>query len=155
VPNKASLQVDQPGVTNSTARTSQSSGDSISNKVTFSKYPEMEERLRQLHINSPEIAASIVVSLDGLTMASALPTSVKEIRVSAMTAAMLSLGDRIAGELGRGTLDQVYIKGKIGYVVLVSIGGKAVLTAIARENAKLGLLFIDLHRAALDLETMF
>jgi predicted regulator of Ras-like GTPase activity (Roadblock/LC7/MglB family) len=114
----------------------------------------VEERLRLLHTNTPEIAASIIVSNDGITIASALPASVKETRVSAMTAAMLSLGERIADELDRGMLDQIYIKGKIGHVVLMSIGGKAVLTTIARENAKIGLLFLDLQRAALDLEKL-
>jgi uncharacterized protein len=155
VPKNSTLQTDQSRVTNSTARTPSNISDSTAGHANHPKYPKMEERLRQLLSNSPEIAASIIVSLDGLTMASALPASVKETRVSAMTAAMLSLGDRIAGELGRGSLDQVYIKGKIGYVILLSIGGKAVLTAIARENAKIGLLFLDLQRAALDLEKMF
>ena len=55
-----------------------------------------------------------------------------------MSAAMLSLGERIASELGRGSLEQVYIKGEKGYVVLMSVGEEAVLTALAREQAKLG-----------------
>jgi hypothetical protein len=64
---------------------------------------------------------------------------------------MLSLGDRIANELGRGSLEQVYIKGQRGYVVLMSVGQEAVLTALAREQAKLGLIFLDMRRAAEDL----
>jgi predicted regulator of Ras-like GTPase activity (Roadblock/LC7/MglB family) len=64
---------------------------------------------------------------------------------------MLSLGERIASELGRGTLEQVYIKGEKGYVVLMSVGEEAVLTALAREQAKLGLIFLDIKRAAEDL----
>jgi len=66
--------------------------------------------------------------------------------VSAMSAAMLSLGERIATELGRGGLEQVYIKGSSGYVILMSIGNQAVLTALAGENAKLGLILLDMHR---------
>jgi predicted regulator of Ras-like GTPase activity (Roadblock/LC7/MglB family) len=108
----------------------------------------MVERLRELQASSPDIEASAVVSLDGLTIASALPQGVEEDRVSAMSAAMLSLGERIASELGRGSLDQVYIKGQNGYVVLMSIGEDAVLTALAREQAKLGLIFLDMRRAA-------
>jgi hypothetical protein len=64
---------------------------------------------------------------------------------------MLSLGERIASELGRGVLEQVYIKGEKGYVVLISVGEEAVLTALAREQAKLGLIFLDIKRAAEDL----
>ena len=64
---------------------------------------------------------------------------------------MLSLGERIANELGRGVLDQVYIRGDSGYVILMSVGEEAVLTALARSEAKLGLIFLDMKRAAEDL----
>ena len=111
----------------------------------------MVERLKDLQASSPDIEASAVVSVDGLTIASALPQGVEEDRVSAMSAAMLSLGERIASELGRGNLDQVYIKGGEGYVVLMSVGEDAVLTALAREQAKLGLIFLDMRRATDDL----
>ncbi len=109
------------------------------------------DRLRALQASSPDVEASAVVSVDGLTMASALPTDVEEDRVSAMSAAMLSLGERIATELGRGRLDQVYIKGQNGYVILMSIAREAVLTVLVREQTKLGLLFLDMRRATEDL----
>jgi predicted regulator of Ras-like GTPase activity (Roadblock/LC7/MglB family) len=67
---------------------------------------------------------------------------------------MLSLGDRIASELGRGTLNQVYIKGENGFVILMSVGEEAVLTALARQQAKLGLIFLDMRRAAEDLTAL-
>ncbi len=57
-------------------------------------------------------------------------------------------------ELGRGKLDQVYIKGQTGYVILMSIASEAVLTVLARDQAKLGLLFLDMRRAAEDLEKL-
>ena len=100
---------------------------------------------------SPDMEASAVVSVDGLIIASALPADVEEDRVSAMSAAMLSLGDRIASELGRGSLEQVFIRGKNGFVILTAVGDDAVLTALARENAKLGLIFLEMRRAADDL----
>jgi predicted regulator of Ras-like GTPase activity (Roadblock/LC7/MglB family) len=71
-----------------------------------------------------------------------------------MSAAMLSLGERIAGELGRGPLDEVYIHGDKGYVLLTSIGSDAVLTVQAREKAKLGLVFLEMRRATKDLEKL-
>lgn len=111
----------------------------------------MVERLREMQASSPDIEASAVVSVDGLSIASALPQEVEEDRVSAMSAAMLSLGERIANELGRGSLEQVYIKGENGFVVLMSVGEEAVLTALARQQAKLGLIFLDMRRATEDL----
>ncbi|MBN1306025.1 MAG: roadblock/LC7 domain-containing protein [Anaerolineales bacterium] len=111
----------------------------------------MVERLRALQAAAPDIEASAIVSVDGLIMASALPADVEEDRVSAMSAAMLSLGERISGELGRGGLEQVYIKGDSGFIVLTAVGGEAVLTALARQEAKLGLIFLEMRRAAEDL----
>jgi uncharacterized protein len=114
----------------------------------------MVDRLRDLQATTPEIEASAVVSVDGLIMASSLPAGVEEDRVSAMSAAMLSLGERISSELGRGMLDQVYIRGKLGYVILMSVGEEAVLTTLVREGAKLGLIFLDMRRTADDLEKL-
>lgn len=119
--------------------------------MSASRTQNMIQRLRDLQASSPDIEASAVVSVDGLTIASALPQSVEEDRVSAMSAAMLSLGERIADELRRGILEQVYIKGKNGYVLLMAVGEDAVLTALAREQAKLGLILLDMRRAAADL----
>jgi predicted regulator of Ras-like GTPase activity (Roadblock/LC7/MglB family) len=114
----------------------------------------MVARLKDLQASTPDIEASAIVSVDGLIMASALPPDVEEDRVSAMSAAMLSLGERIAGELGRGVLDQVYVRGANGYVILTAVGEEAVLTVLARKDAKLGLVFLDMRRAAEDLNRL-
>jgi predicted regulator of Ras-like GTPase activity (Roadblock/LC7/MglB family) len=87
-----------------------------------SRTEEMVRHLKALSMNTPDIEASAVVSVDGLIMASALPADVEEDRVSAMSAAMLSLGERIANELRRGQLDQVFVRGEDGYVILMAIG---------------------------------
>ena len=87
-------------------------------------------------------------------MASSLPANIEEDRVSAMSAAMISLGERIASELRRGKLDQVYVKGQRGYVLLQAIGEEAVLTVLARQQAKLGLIFLDMNRAVSELEKL-
>lgn len=119
--------------------------------MTKSRTEQMIDCLKDLQVSTPDIEASAVVSVDGLIMASSLPAGVEEDRVSAMSAAMLSLGERIATELRRGMLDQVYIRGENGYVFLMSVGEEAVLTVLARQQAKLGLLFLDMKRAAQEL----
>ena len=119
-----------------------------------SRSDQMVARLRDMQAASSDIIASSVVSVDGLTIASALPEDVEEDRVAAMSAAMLSLGERIASELGRGDLDEVYIRGVEGFVLLTAIGEEAVLTALAREEAKLGMIFLEMRRAADDLEQL-
>ncbi len=113
-----------------------------------SRSQQLVEELKKLQISSPDIQASAIVSADGLIIASALPHNVEEDRVSAMSAAMLSLGERISLELRRGELDQVYIRGDNGYVMLMAVGDDAVLTIMAGVNAKLGLIFLDIKRTA-------
>jgi len=113
-----------------------------------SRVEELTELLKDLEATTPDIEASAVVSVDGLMIASALPRDVEEDRVAAMSAAMLSLGERTAAELARGNLSEVYVKGENGYVVLMASGDNAVLTALARQDAKLGLVFLDMKRTA-------
>ena len=119
-----------------------------------SRSEKMVQRLRDFRGSIPDVEASAVVSADGLIVASDLPQGIEEDRVSAMSAAMLSLGDRIATELRRGVLDQVYIHGENGYVVLMSAGEEAVLTVMARKEAKLGLILYDMRKAAADISAM-
>ncbi|PKN92714.1 MAG: hypothetical protein CVU44_13730 [Chloroflexi bacterium HGW-Chloroflexi-6] len=119
--------------------------------MSKSRSQQMVDRLRAMQASASDIEASAVVSVDGLIMASALQQGAEEDRVSAMSAAMLSLGERIASELGRGGLEQVYIKGNNGFIVLIAVGDEAVLTALARQEGKLGLVFLEMRRAAEDL----
>ncbi|MFP4395431.1 MAG: roadblock/LC7 domain-containing protein [Anaerolineales bacterium] len=114
----------------------------------------LTERLEALQMAAPDIEAAVLVSVDGLPMAASLPGNVEEDRVAAMAAAMLSLGERIAGELQRGGLDEVYVRGAEGYVVLRAVGEMAVLSVLARHKAKLGLLFLDVRRAAEELAAL-
>ena len=122
--------------------------------MTESRTKQMVDRLREMQVSSPDIEGSAIVSVDGLPIATALQQEIEEDRVSAMSAAMLSLGERISSELGRGTLEQVYIKGDEGFIVLMAIGDDAVLTAMASKKAKLGLLFLDMRRAVEDFTEM-
>lgn len=104
--------------------------------------------LSDLNGSSADIEASAVISMDGLMMAAALPAEFDQDRVGAMSAAILSLGDRTSKELARGSLEQVLIRGAKGYVLLTHAGDEAVVTALAKPNAKLGLIFLDVKRAA-------
>jgi len=119
-----------------------------------SRTEQLIERLQNLQRSSGDVEACAVVSVDGLSMASSMPPNIEEDRVSAMSAAMISLGERIASELGRGDLEQVYVKGEDGYVILNSVGEEAVLTVMARKEAKLGLIFLDIGRTVEDLEKL-
>jgi predicted regulator of Ras-like GTPase activity (Roadblock/LC7/MglB family) len=113
-----------------------------------SRASRLDRVLADLLVQAPEVEAAAVVSFDGLPMASALPATMDEDRVAAMSAALLSLGERAAEGLGRGALSQVYIEGEQGTVFLVSADDQAVLVAVAAKGAKVGMMLFEVRRAA-------
>jgi hypothetical protein len=120
--------------------------------MNASRTQQLSERLRVLLASTPEIEGAAIVSPDGLIIASVLAPPAEEDRVAAMSAAMVSLGERISEELGRGKLEQVYIKGSQGFALLTAAGPQAVLTIIARSEARLGMLLLELRKVIVDLQ---
>ena len=114
----------------------------------MSRSEQISKLLKTLATTTPDIEAAAVVDNDGLMIASAMPADVEDDRVAAMSAALLGMSERIVRELGRGEFSLVMIKGSAGYSILCRCGGEAVLTALASESAKLGLIFLDISRAA-------
>jgi len=108
----------------------------------------LDRALAELLAQAPELEAASVVSFDGLAMASRLPSGMDEDRVAAMSAALLSLGEKAAQGLGRGDLSQVYVEGESGTVFLISADDEAVLVAVAGAGAKAGLMLYEVRRAA-------
>ncbi len=107
--------------------------------------------LRQMQGLTPNIEASAIVSSEGLVLASALPSGTDEQEIGAMSAAVLTLGERIARELLSGEVKQVYVEGQgTGYVFLTSIGEEAILVTLANPDAKLALVFMDMGRIAVE-----
>lgn len=113
-----------------------------------SRATRLDRAIADLLAQAPEVEAAAVVSFDGLPMASALPATMDEDRVAAMSAALLSLGERAAEGLGRGGLNQVYIEGEYGTVFLVSAHDEAVVVAVASKAAKVGMMLFEVRRAA-------
>ena len=87
------------------------------------------------------------MSLDGLPISSALPESEQE-TVAAISAAIVSLGEKATKELERGSLLEIYVKGDKGYTLMTSVGDHALILVLARPDAQLGLIFVDMRRMA-------
>lgn len=112
---------------------------------------EMQEELQRLQASSPDIEATALITMDGLILASTLPGETEEDRVSAMSASLLMLAERMTLELGRGYLEQVFVRGAEGDVLLMAVADKAVLAILSRREAKLGMLIYYMRRASKEL----
>lgn len=104
--------------------------------------------LKRLNATSSDIQASAVMTRDGHTLASVLEASVNSVRLGAMCATLLSLGERASQELSRGNLKQILIQGEEGYVLLMRVGEKAVLAVVSRPSANLGMMLVEARRTA-------
>jgi predicted regulator of Ras-like GTPase activity (Roadblock/LC7/MglB family) len=99
-----------------------------------------------------DVQGAAVVTPDGLPLASSLPGNMDEERVSAMSAAMLSLGERIGTELLGGTTDRIYVEGDEGFTVLTNCGEDAVFLVLAGKTAKQGMLMLEIKRTVADVK---
>ena len=99
-----------------------------------------------------DVQGAALVTPDGLPLAASLPGGMDEERVSAMSASMLSLGERIGMELARGTIDRIFVEGNKGFGILTGCGEDAVLLVLASESAKQGLLMLEIKRVLAELK---
>ncbi|NEP20215.1 MAG: diacylglyceryl transferase [Leptolyngbya sp. SIO4C1] len=108
--------------------------------------------LQGLVSGSSDIEGAALVTPDGLPLVTTLPNHMDEERVSAMAAAMLSIGERIGGELKRGNVERILVEGSQGYCVLTSCGQDAVLLVLATQLAKQGLLQLAIKQSVSELQ---
>ena len=114
----------------------------------------LNDKLQDFIVNTSQIEGAILVSPDGLPITAVLPDQLDEERTAAMSAAMLSLGERIAFDLARGAIERVLVEGEKGYSILVGCGEDVVLLILANKEAKQGIIFLAIKRLVEDLIPM-
>jgi predicted regulator of Ras-like GTPase activity (Roadblock/LC7/MglB family) len=107
---------------------------------------KLTDILRTIRATTPEIIGASVVSSDGFIVASVLPSEVDEDLIGGMAASLLGVGERIAADLMRSQMEQVYVRSPKGYIIVNAVGPDAVLVVLVTKEAKLGLIFLELKR---------
>lgn len=108
----------------------------------------LEKVLYQLHIDSLEIESSALISKDGLTLVSSLNKGVNEDHIGAMSAALLSLGNRMVENLTNSSTNSIMIQSHAGYVIVTAVTEDLLLTVMAHPDSRLGMVFHDIKTAA-------
>ncbi len=103
--------------------------------------------LADLHLDVKDIEGSLVISRDGLTMA-AHGLQFDADSTGAVCTELYGRGSALAEELQRGTVREVLLKTERGYVLVVPAGAQLFLALLARADANLGLVFLEIHRTA-------
>lgn len=120
-------------------------------RAVVTKSERICEVLRELRHGTPEIIGATLVSSDGFIVASVLPNEVDEDLIGGMAASLLGIGERIAADLLKADMEQIYVRASKGYIVVNACGPDAVLVLLVTREAKLGLIFLELKRTVADL----
>jgi uncharacterized protein len=110
--------------------------------------------LQNFVTTTSDVQGAALVTPDGLPLASSLPSGMDDERVSAMSAAMLSLGERIGKELARGDIDRIYVEGTEGFSILTKCDEEAVFIVLASKAAKQGVLMLEIKRTVAELKLL-
>lgn len=107
---------------------------------------KLNQILQEFVSTTSDIQGAALVTPDGLPLATTLPGKMDEERVSAMSASMLSLGERIGKELARGEVGRIFVEGEEGYGILTSCTEEALFLVLASRQAKQGVLMLEIKR---------
>jgi len=107
--------------------------------------------LRTLRTSTPEILGAVVVNMEGIVIASLLPQEVDEELIGGMAASLLGVGERISADLMGSKMEQIYARSPKGYIVLNAVSAEAALVLLVTREAKLGLIFLEIKRVAVEL----
>lgn len=114
----------------------------------------LQDLLQKFVNSTPDIQGAALVSPDGLPLSSVLAASMDEERTAAMSAAMLSLGERIGQELSTGMVERIFVEGEKGYSILSNCGEDAVLLVLADKATKKGLVFLEIKRLIAEIKPL-
>jgi predicted regulator of Ras-like GTPase activity (Roadblock/LC7/MglB family) len=115
------------------------------------KSDRISEVLRGVRASSPEVIGACAVSSEGFIIASVVPNEIDEDLIGGMAASLLGVGERIASDLMRSQMEQVYVRSPKGYIIVNAVGADASLVLLVTREAKLGLVFLELKRTVADL----
>ncbi len=96
--------------------------------------------------------SAVLVNSEGLTIASV--NAENEDRVAVMIASLHSMGEKFSNDLGKGGIDQFYIKTDSGYLLLKDVNKNTILGLVAKDQTKLGLLMMYLDASVKEISNL-
>jgi predicted regulator of Ras-like GTPase activity (Roadblock/LC7/MglB family) len=116
--------------------------------VADSREEQIVEILRELRADCPGVQAAVLISSDAMPLASDMAEAVDEEVISATASALISASERVAGELDRGDVEQLFLRGGSGDLVLARVNENASLACVVNHQAKMGMTLLEVNRCA-------
>ncbi|MBD3249306.1 roadblock/LC7 domain-containing protein [Candidatus Woesearchaeota archaeon] len=99
-----------------------------------------------------DIDGAVVITRDGLLVASELTESIDSDTLAAMAATMTGAAETAIQELKKSSPDRVIVESKNTKMITVGAGDDAILVCIMKPSAKLGIILLEMKKAAEKIE---
>ncbi len=109
---------------------------------------EMLEKILNNINNIGGVEASAIASRDGLLISSTITKKEHAETFVAMSATMIGAAETATTELGMGIPDRIIVESKHGKILGRGAGTKALLLVMTRPDAGLGLVLVEMIKAA-------
>lgn len=90
-----------------------------------------------------DVSGAVVVSTDGIVLASKMASDINADRVGAVAATMMGVTKRVSGELKIGTTEETIIRADNGLFMVLPAGEQSLLAINLRQGANFGLIRIE------------
>ena len=114
----------------------------------------LKEILDELTMRNPNVLSALVVSDDGLNVASGIPHH--EDDELALTASdLVDIAKKFSKRLEQGRLNRILLEGEQRTTVVMNAGKRTVLVVLTPADEKLGLLGLSMRQAANRIAAIF
>lgn len=115
--------------------------------VTAAINKQLSEILDQMMLQTEDISAAMISSIDGIAWAERLEQGFDQHRFAAMSSALLALSDNLCQEANTGETQNVLIEGLGGKVFIMHAGSNLVLTVFVKDGGNLGITLAYARKA--------
>jgi predicted regulator of Ras-like GTPase activity (Roadblock/LC7/MglB family) len=114
----------------------------------------LREVLDELVTRNPDIMTALVISDDGLNVASGIPR-LDDDSVALVASDLIDMAGEFSRRLGQGKLTRILLEGENRITVVVNAGERTVLAVLVPADAKLGLVTLAMRQAAHAIAAIF
>lgn len=101
------------------------------------------------------IRSAAIVSIEGLIAQSILEEGISDLKLAAMTATILSVGERVLDELKSGNLDVCILQGDEGNFVVMEAGKDLILAVCLDIDARMDTCFIEMRKITEQIKNLY
>ncbi len=126
----------------------------MADNTTKDNHQLLKEVLDELVVHNPNIISTIVVSDDGLKVASGIPHQHDD-DVSLVASNLMDTAKEFSQQLQQGRLNRVVLEGERRTTVVMRAGRRTVLVVSVPSDEKLGVLSLSMRQAAAKIAKIF